>query len=290
MKVLFLFIDGLGIRPPAPDNPVNTEVCPVLCRLMEKYSVAIDAQLGITDKPPQSATGQATMFTGVNCAKAMGRHCTGFPGPELRRIISKNNLFLELGRMGVKTCFANAYVVDSADELELMRNKSVTTVMAQTVPEVIRTLDHLYADAAVTQDITRETLQECCMDVPVVSPQKAAEDLFALSSAHEFTLFEFYQTDVTGHSLDYARACAVLRIYDRFLGALWRYVETSGITLVITSDHGNIENMSDRGHTMNRVPFVVAGPSAVALREKVHSLCDITPAITGMFGSSRKRG
>ena len=88
MKVLFLFIDGVGIRDAATDNPVNPEVCPVLCRLVSKHGKPIDARLGI-DGPPQSATGQATMFTGVNCASAMGKHCEGFPGPNLRKIVTK---------------------------------------------------------------------------------------------------------------------------------------------------------------------------------------------------------
>ena len=55
MKVLFLFIDGVGLRAPAPDNPVRPEVCPVLCSLIEKHSVAIDACLAV-DGLPQSAT------------------------------------------------------------------------------------------------------------------------------------------------------------------------------------------------------------------------------------------
>ena len=40
------------------------------------------------------------MFTGVNCAAAIGRHCEGFPGVELRNIIGQNNIFLELKRRG----------------------------------------------------------------------------------------------------------------------------------------------------------------------------------------------
>ena len=65
MKVVFLFVDGVGLRPPAADNPVNPEVCPTLCRLIEKYGKPVDARLGV-EGIPQSATGQATMFTGVN--------------------------------------------------------------------------------------------------------------------------------------------------------------------------------------------------------------------------------
>ena len=282
MKIVFLFIDGVGLRAPAPDNPVNPEVCPTLCRLVERHSVPIDACMSV-DGLPQSATGQATIFTGVNCAAEMGRHCEGFPGPGLRRIIEKNNLFLELARIGRTVCFSDAYLVDSPDELKLRRFKSVTTVMALTSPEVVRTAEDLFEDRAVMQDLTRETIQERFPDIPVISPQKAADHLYRLATEYDFTFFEFFQTDVSGHSMDFARACAVLRIYDRFLGALCRYLAPSGMTLVVTSDHGNIENMSERGHTANPVPFIACGPGSADLRSRVESLKDITPAIVEAF-------
>ena len=47
MKAVFLFIDGLGIREPAADNPVNPEVCPALWRLIDRHSRPIDACLGV---------------------------------------------------------------------------------------------------------------------------------------------------------------------------------------------------------------------------------------------------
>ena len=56
MKAVFLFIDGLGIREPAADNPVNPEVCPALWRLIDRHSRPIDACLGV-EGLPQSATG-----------------------------------------------------------------------------------------------------------------------------------------------------------------------------------------------------------------------------------------
>lgn len=282
MKFLFLFIDGVGMADPSPDNPVNPEVCPVLCRLIARNSVAIDARLGV-EGIPQSATGQATIFTGINCAERMGRHCEGFPGPALREIIEKDNLFLMLERMGKSFAFANAYLVDTPDELKLQRFKSVTTVMSLTTPQVIRTIDDLYDNRAVVQDITRETIQDHYPDIPVVSPQKAAEHLFSIARENDFTFFEFFQTDVSGHSLDYARACAVLRIYDRFLGAVCRYAETFGITVVITADHGNIECMSSRSHTLNKVPFIVYGPNGKDFRSRVSSLVDVTPFFVDNF-------
>ena len=282
MKVLFLFIDGVGLRAAATDNPVNPEVCPALCRLIAKHGKPIDARLGI-DGPPQSATGQATMFTGVNCAAAMGKHCEGFPGPALRDIIEENNLFLQLKKRGKKVCFADAYLVESAEELAARRFKSVTTVMALTTPETIRTVDDLLNGQAVMQDLTRETIQDRWPDIAVIPPQRAADHLAAIARRNDFTLFEFFQSDVAGHSMDYARACAVLRTYDRFLASLVRFAEAMGVTIVLTSDHGNVENMSERGHTLNPVPFVAFGPKEEFLRERVSSLVDVTPAILSAF-------
>ena len=271
-------MDGLGLRPPAADNPVNAEVCPTLCKLIERHCKPIDACLGL-EGAPQSATGQATMFTGVNCAAAMGKHCEGFPGPALRAIIETNNLFLELKRRSLSVKFADAYLVDGVDELAMRRFKSVTTVMALTSPETISTIDDLFEDRALMQDITRETIQERYPDIPVIPPQRAAEHLFALARKFDFTLFEFFQTDLVGHSMDYARACAVLRVYDRFLSALAMHADAAQLTIVLTSDHGNIEEMLSRSHTRNAIPFIAYGPKGEFFRCRVESLSDVTPAL-----------
>ena len=278
MKIIFLFIDGVGIRPPAPDNPVNPEVCPTLCRLILQHSIPIDACLS-TPGLPQSATGQATMFTGMNAPVFMGRHCEGFPGPSLRKKIEGANLFLMLKSRGKHVRFADAYLVDSADELAARRFKSVTTVMALTTPEVISTTDDLMENSAVMQDLTRETIQDRYPEIPVITPENAAAHLFGIARLNDFTLYEFFQTDVAGHSMDYARACAVLRLYDKFLAALLRFTRAAGITVLMTADHGNIEEMNERGHTRNPVPFIAIGPREEEFRARVKSLVDVTPAI-----------
>jgi hypothetical protein len=285
MRIVFLFIDGVGLREAAADNPINAEVCPALSRLIAHHAKPIDACMGV-DGLPQSATGQSTMFTGINCPAAMGRHCEGFPSLALRGIIEENNLFLQLTKSGRRVRFADAYLIDTPDELTARRFKSVTTVMALTAPETIATAGDLAADRAVMQDITRETIQDRYPDIPVITPERAAEHLFALARENDFTLYEFFQTDVAGHSMDYMRACSVLRVFDRFLAALVRYTEAAGITLILTSDHGNVENITDRAHTLNPVPFIACGPKAAFLRERVASLQDVTPAILAAFDAT----
>ena len=278
MKFIFLFIDGVGVRDPASDNPVNPEVCPTFCRLIQRHGTPIDANLGVAGLP-QSATGQATMFTGVNAPQFMGRHCEGFPGPSLRSLIGKDNLFLRLKARGKKVKFADAYLVESADELGARRFKSVTTVMALSTPETVSTISDLADDDAVLQDLTRETIRDRYPGISVIDPEDAARHLFDLARANDFTLFEYFQTDIAGHSMDYERACAVLRELDAFLATLTRFTDAAGVTLLMTADHGNIEAMNERGHTRNPVPFVAFGPRESEIRARVKSLVDVTPAV-----------
>ena len=280
--MLFLFIDGVGVRAPAKDNPVHAGICPVLCQLIEKHSVLIDPCLD-TKGLPQSATGQTAMFTGVNASRYMGRHCEGFPGPSLRKLIQEGNLFMELARKGLRCRFADAFMVDSVDDLQVRRFKSVTTVMALTQPETIAIQSDLLANQAVSHDITRHSLHEKGHAVPIVTPQQAAEHLIQVARANDFTLFEFFQTDLAGHSCNYDHACETLKTLDVFLDAVVKLSRTTGMLLILTSDHGNIEDMGTRGHTRNQVPLIAVGPGAEEIKANAASLMDITPRITRLM-------
>jgi bisphosphoglycerate-independent phosphoglycerate mutase (AlkP superfamily) len=48
---------------------------------------------------------------------------------------------------------------------------------------------------------------------------------------------------------------------------------------LITSDHGNIEDLSVRNHTLNDVPTLVWGSEKEFFADKIKSLADVTPAI-----------
>ncbi len=277
-----MFIDGVGLRAPAKDNPVHAGICPALCQLIENNAVPIDACLG-TKGLPQSATGQTAMFTGVNASQYMGRHCEGFPGPSLRKLIEEGNLFMELVRKGLRCRFANAYMVDNVDDLRVRRFKSVTTVMALTEPKTISIQDDLLTNHAVSHDITRLSLHEKGHAVPVITPQQAAEHLVQVACANDFTLFEFFQTDLAGHSCNYSHACETLKTLDLFLDSVVKLCKTTGLLLILTSDHGNIEDMSTRGHTRNLVPLAAIGPGADEMKGHATSLMDITPRITRLM-------
>jgi bisphosphoglycerate-independent phosphoglycerate mutase (AlkP superfamily) len=100
-----------------------------------------------------------------------------------------------------------------------------------------------------------------------------------LALGYDYTLFEFFETDRAGHSGDMKQAIAILGKLDAFLGTLFSLAVEMAMLVVLTSDHGNIESLSQYGHTYNPVPFISVGEGAEALRRNVSNLVEVTPQI-----------
>lgn len=281
--VLLLFVDGIGLpSDPQVPTPLRPDVCPRLMQLLAEDTVPADATLGMPGLP-QSATGQTTILTGINAPARTGRHIEGFPGSLLRDIITEHNIYRQLASFGLPSTFANGYLLPTLEAVKAMRTKSVTTVAALSAFGDVRRLDSLLRGEAVAHDLTRESLAPRGYTGPCISVEQAAVDLTGIAATQAFTLFEFFQTDRAGHRADMAAAETVLRKLDLLLTALCPLAEQAGILLVLTSDHGNIEDLSTRSHTSNPVPFAARGPGAGALRNAIHDLTDITPAIVRLL-------
>lgn len=278
MKLLFVFIDGVGYAPESDHNPICESVCPTLCTLMRYKGVPIDACL---DMPglPQSATGQATLYTGVNAAQYMGRHKEGFPGPTLCKLLQQDNIFMTLKRRGKRACFADAYFCDTPEEIAARRFKSVTSVMGLTCPEILRFQTEMLDGQAILHDLTREGIVSKGYNGPLITPEIAAEQLLHLARTNDFTLFEYFLTDFAGHTQQFEQAEKVLRSLDAFLTQLLLLHRETDLLLLITSDHGNIEDLSTRGHTFNPVPLIAVGPMASEMVTGAKSLLDVMPRI-----------
>ena len=278
-KVLMIFVDGLGLgRDDPKNNPVNATVCPNLITAFRDHTIPIDACLGVQGIP-QSATGQTALLTGINASQRVGRHVEGFPGPALRAIIEDHNIFKQLSHKGITSTFANGYLAKTAEEVHQHRVKSVTTVSALSAFGDVRRAHELAARKAVSHDLTREALVKRGYTGEFITPVEAASDLIEITKQHAFTLFEFFQTDRAGHECDLATAQNVLKKLDEFIKHLLELADSSEILVVLTSDHGNIEDLSVRTHTKNPIPFLAYGPGGAEIRSKVSDLTHITPAL-----------
>lgn len=283
-RTLFILVDGLGLGEPNPEvNPIYSGVCPHLLNLLEKHASSIDARLGV-EGIPQSATGQTALLTGVNAARHMGRHVAGFPGPSLRKIVRENNIFDKLIALGFSATFANAYYVSDVKEVESRKIQSVTTVSALKAFGCVRDKAMMEQGRAVYQDLTRESLRSRGYEGPLQTPVQSAQALISIAREHDFTLFEYFQTDRTGHKGTWEDILRVLRLFDEFLGEVMTFANEEGALFVMTSDHGNIERFGSRTHSLNPVPFVAVGKGSDFLKKTIVSLTDVTPALIDLYG------
>lgn len=109
---------------------------------------------------------------------------------------------------------------------------------------------------------------------------------------HDFTLCNFANADMVGHTGSMAATITAVETVDSCLERIIRSAHKSGTRLIITADHGNAEMMIDpatggphTAHTSNPVPIVFLDPDGgePAIRGG-GALCDVGPTILGMMG------
>lgn len=284
--VILFFIDGLGIGEPRSHNPLYLveNIEPLANFKDEKKQIIFDGILIPTDPRleiegrPQSASGQTTILTGINAPKFLGYHKQGFPNEKLREVIKENSIFRQLRRRKIdEIVFANAYTPQFFTEKP--RWKSATTCAVEAAGLQFRKLPDLFGRKALFHDFTNQTLRERGFDAPLFSPTDAAEILADLSRNFRFTLYEHFITDKIGHDQDFERANIHLPPLAEFIRETLKRIDLENTTFILTSDHGNIEDLSVRNHTLNDVPTIVWGRKKDETARQIKDLSDITPAI-----------
>lgn len=283
---MLIFLDGVGIGEKNDANPFATieNLAPLAHFrgvsneiIFDGRMIPTDARLGVEGRP-QSASGQTTIYTGINAPQMLGHHKQGFPNEKLREIISEYSIFLQLKRKGItETVFANAYTPKFFTETP--RWKSATTCAVEAAAMQFRKLPDLLGRKALFHDFTNEDLIKRGFDAPIFSPTEAAEILANLSKEYRFTLYEHFITDKIGHDQDFERARIHLPLVAEFVRETLRKVNLEKTTVILTSDHGNIEDLSVRNHTLNDVPTIIWGRKKDEIADKIKDLTDITPAI-----------
>ena len=290
-RFILLFLDGVGLGTAGPHNPLGEvttmprvqTLCgmPWLAGAQVQRShfllKPIDATLGVPGLP-QSATGQTTIYTGHNAAKFRGKHQTGFANGSLRRLIEPHGLFKRVLAQGGTATLANLYSPAYFEAIAQRRWRyAVCTLLNMTAGLPFRMQYEYEQGEALFWDITGDIASSRGISTPPITPELAGHYLARLGNRHSVTLFECYLSDYAGHGQDYDRAVAVLQRIDRFLAAVISALGPD-TTLIVVSDHGNVEDLSTKRHTFNAVPLWVVGPAAEAFAQ-VQDLTGITPTI-----------
>ena len=303
MKFLFIFLDGVGLGVDDPQvNPLAKAHMPALqqllgggkllresapCECARATLLPLDSRLGVPGIP-QSATGQATLLTGKNVPAEIGYHYGPKPNPDVALALRNGNLFHRLVASGHCAAFLNAYPPRYFEAINSgMRMYSAIPMAVHSAGIALRTSQDLYAGNALAADFTARGWREFLgfADTPVISSFQAGERLSHLADRCEFSFFEYWLSDYAGHHQDMDEAVRLMEEFDGVLEGLaasWR--DEAGLVL-ITSDHGNLEDLSTRRHTQNPVPALLIGDRELrkTFSQGLSNLADVAPAIIKLF-------
>ena len=308
-RIIFIFLDGVGMGDRSAHNPFY------LCRPQylpfisgspgwpDKIPVKpIDPLLGVAGFP-QSATGQTTLYTGISLPEMIKSHKGSYPDQIMRKVLKKHNLLSRLKGKGVRAVFINAYPVYTrfftAEHIRILndgrmhfskqfpepfkRRISVTTCMMVSAGQQPFDETDIANETTVYQDFSNRALQERGLNLPEFSPEKAANIIYKKSREFDFILYEYFQTDVYGHRKSQDECVELIKKLNRFFKTLVSLLDRNADTLIVTSDHGNLEDCSIRAHTRNPVPLIVWGRESGSIRKKINRIDQVTPAILDVF-------
>jgi 2,3-bisphosphoglycerate-independent phosphoglycerate mutase len=274
MSIIFLFVDGIGLAPAGPDNPLASADTPSLNALLsgpltieaiqEREGLLLrplDANLGV-EGLPQSGTGHVALLGGINAAALHGRHQPHFPPVALRPQLAQENIFTMAHEQGHRAAFANLFgpnywVALAAGKLR----RSASVIAAEGAGVRLRTIEDFQAGRAVCWDVTGILLRHREPEVTPVTPQAAGAALTGLAHDHNLVFFETFLPDLAGHDRLAIALPEALTLVDALIGATLAAMRPED-TLLVTSDHGNAESIVLRTHTRNPVPLLAVGPQA----------------------------
>jgi 2,3-bisphosphoglycerate-independent phosphoglycerate mutase len=111
------------------------------------------------------------------------------------------------------------------------------------------------------------------------------------SDKYDFVLVNFANPDMVGHTGDLGAAVRAIEAVDTALGAVMAAVKDKHGALLVTSDHGNCEQMKDdkgrphTAHTTNRVPLYYFNEAERAARLRDGGrICDVAPTMLAILG------
>lgn len=243
--------------------------------------LAVDPTVGVSGLP-QSATGQAILMTGINIPAELGYHYGPKPNPAVAAYLKEATLFSRFAKEGKKAALLNAYpprYFHGIDSGKRLYSSIPLAVINAGLP--LFKHDDLFAGRALSADFTGEGWRTMLgyLDAPVMDAPQAGQTLGTLAKEYDFALFEYWASDYAGHKQEMDDAIRLMETFDEVLGGLTE-MWNDGLILV-TSDHGNMEDLSTRKHTDADVPALVIGDKT-ARQEFTRGLKDLThiaPAI-----------
>ncbi len=114
------------------------------------------------------------------------------------------------------------------------------------------------------------------------------------SNIYDFILVNFANTDMVGHTGNLEAGIKSVKVVDECVRTLTREFTLHGGAVLITADHGNVEEMVnltndqiDTEHSLNPVPLIITGTKVTRRNLPYGSLRDIAPTILDIMGITK---
>ena len=235
-----------------------------------------DALFGV-EGLPQSGTGQTAIFCGIKAPVIINQHFGPYPHSLLHPYIKKENIFETIKGMGKRSIFVNAYPKIFFDYIKSGKTRlSVTTFSCILSGIPLKKAKELRSGRGIAADITNERwITQLKYKIEKITPERAARRLIKISEGAEFTLFEYFLTDHLGHHRNIEQLEGTLKELDAFLYTLLREFDKGESTIIICSDHGNIEDISVKTHTRHGALTITAGIRGGEMSERIKDNSEI---------------
>lgn len=122
---------------------------------------------------------------------------------------------------------------------------------------------------------------------PKMSAYEVTDKISEVINKYDFILVNYANGDMVGHTGNYKAGIEAVLALDDNLGKLKKIADDNDFTLIITADHGNIEEMIDKdgnvitSHSLNPVYFIVCDNN---YKLKNGGLKDIAPTVLDILG------
>lgn len=288
--LVWLALDGVGHPADAPLGSVWEQDLPSLRPLVEA-GLALDATLGVPGLP-QSGTGQACWLTGLDAVRRMGQpgvggqagerlgeHFGPHPGPTLQRLLRQYSLPVRLARAGGRLALVNYYAPQyfhfQARNAQVP-SAEVPSAQGHSTQQSGRNrmgcFPYSFQAAGLPLNPPNVPLVRASLGLNYQRPwtpvqdvselQRLGEKLAVSAQEHDLLVADLWFSDLIGHEgrnptpPDVRQAgLAWLRRLDALVAGLLG----AGARVVVSSDHGNLEDLTVKAHTLARVPFAGSG-------------------------------
>ena len=208
-----------------------------------------------------------------------------------REIIAQHSYFRRLTQYGKSARLLTAYpprLIADFERGKTLRSSIQQAAFESGVPHL--TLDDVKNRRALTAEWTTDSWRRHLRygDLPHYSARSAGRLLARLAGERDFAFHSHWLTDRIGHRGTLKEGIEILERFDAVLAGVLDEWDADAGLVVVTSDHGNLEDLSTRRHTLNPVPTLIVGRRAGQFADGYSRLTDFVKACDRMLFDDHK--